>query len=261
MLHRTWFIFFLISCPTAFGQSVDERNGEAVRSGETRINSEGSPDLTAVTRAILEQTNAFRQQKGREALTSNDKLTATAKYFAEYMARTNEYGHEADGKKPAERAKEHGYDYCLLSENIAYAFDPTGFSKERLTEIFVNGWKDSPGHRKNMIDRDVSEIGVAVARSEDTGYFYAVQMFGRPRSAAVEFRIENKAGETIEYVIGEQLFTLPSQYIRTHTRCRPTELTFRWPDEETKTVKPESGEHLLITREDGKYQVAKLNTS
>ena len=43
-------------------------------------------------------------------------------------------------------------------------------------------------------DPDVTETGVAVARSEKTGYYYGVQMFGRPKSAAVVFKVENRAG-------------------------------------------------------------------
>ncbi len=35
--------------------------------------------------------------------------------------------------------------------------------------------------RKNMLAPEVTETGVAVARSGKTGRYYAVQMFGRPR--------------------------------------------------------------------------------
>lgn len=38
----------------------------------------------------------------------NPKLTQTAQYFANYMARTNKYGHTADGSRPGERARKHG---------------------------------------------------------------------------------------------------------------------------------------------------------
>lgn len=36
------------------------------------------------------------------------------------MAKTGKYGHAADGRKPAERAAAHGYEYCIVRENIAY---------------------------------------------------------------------------------------------------------------------------------------------
>lgn len=110
-----------------------------------------------------------------------------------------------------------------------------------------------------MLDPDVTETGAAVARSDKSGYYYAVQMFGRPKSAAVEFKIDNRAGGTVEYAIGEQAFTLPPRYVRTHTRCRPAELTFRWPGEKATptTVKPAAGDRLVVTRDGGEYRVAK----
>ena len=45
----------------------------------------------------------------------------------------------------------------------------------------VEGWERSAAHRKNMLDRDATEIGVAVAHSPRTGRYYGVQVFGRPR--------------------------------------------------------------------------------
>jgi hypothetical protein len=174
------------------------------------------------------------------------------------MARTDEYSHTADGSRPAERAKKHGYYYCLVSENIANAFDSRGFTAEKLAGRFVTGWKESPGHRKNMLDPDVTEIGVWVARSEGSGYYYAVQMFGRPKSQAIEFKIDNRSGETIEYTIGEESFTLPPRYVRTHTRCRPPELTFRWPgDAGTEAVKPQTGDRFVVRKDDKGFRVTR----
>ena len=54
---------------------------------------------------------------------------------------------------------------------------------DKLAEDFVQGWKDSEGHRKNMADENMMHVGVAVARSPATGGYYAVQLFGRPSRA------------------------------------------------------------------------------
>jgi len=74
---------------------------------------------------------------------------------------------------------------------------------------FFEGWKHSPGHRKNMLDPDVTETGVAVAQSEDTHYFYAVQIFGRPKSMSIAFQLTNESDKTIQYEIAGQTFSLP----------------------------------------------------
>jgi len=70
---------------------------------------------------------------------------------------------------------------------------------------------------------------VAVARSKETGYYYAVQMFGRPKSMSVEFQIANRSDARLEYTIGSDKFTLDPRYVQTHTRCRPGEVTFQAP--------------------------------
>ena len=39
----------------------------------------------------------------------------------------------------------------------------SGFTPKELADGFLEGWKQSPGHRKNMLDPDVTQIGVGVA--------------------------------------------------------------------------------------------------
>jgi uncharacterized protein YkwD len=115
-------------------------------------------------------------------VTANPVLARTVRDFVDFMARTDRYGHEADGKQPADRARGHGYDYCLVSENIAYQYNSAGFRTAALARDFVEGWKHSPQHRKNMLEPAATQTAVAVARSEKSGRYYAVQMFGRPKS-------------------------------------------------------------------------------
>jgi uncharacterized protein YkwD len=204
-------------------------------------------DLTAVASAVVRHTNEFRRSEGRQVVAEQAELTEAAQYFADYMARHDKYGHHADGQRPADRAAEHGYEYCLVAENIAYRYSSASFTGEELARRFVEGWKNSPGHRRNMLDADVTETGVAVARSDKSGYYYAVQMFGRPKSLSIEFEIANRSQSTVEYEIDDRTFSLPPRYSRTHERCRPTEVAFRTEDkEEIDSVKPQRGELLTI---------------
>jgi hypothetical protein len=175
------------------------------------------------------------------------------------MARTDKYGHTADGNRPSQRAKQHGYEYCIVLENIAYAYRSTGFTEEGLAEKFTQGWIDSPGHRENMLDRDVTETGVAVAHSDQSGNYYAVQMFGRPKSQNFEFTVANESGEVIRYELAGQVFPLPPRYTRTHQQCRPSPMTFRLAGEDdersNKTVQPDRGDRFIVHGENGQLQV------
>jgi uncharacterized protein YkwD len=208
------------------------------------------PDLEAVARQIIEMTNDFRRDQDREPVTTNSVLMKTTQDFADYMARTGRYGHNADGRQPSERADAHGYEYCVIAENIAYQFRTRGYSTDALAERFVTGWEESPGHRANMLDPAVTETGVGVAQGEN-GVYYAVQMFGRPKSMHIEFRITNRSGEDVRYQVGERTYTLQPRFIRTHQVCRPPDVTFLLPSEGDKPqrrhVDVDSGDSLLVT--------------
>src|SRR5262249_9624507 len=179
------------------------------------------PDLDRVGELVVDSVNRFREEKGRGKLRVNPQLTAAARYFAGYLARTGKFSHTADGKGPAERAVQYGSRYCLVLENIAYQYSSRSFTAPALARKLVEGWKGSPGHRKNMLDPDVFDTGVAVAQSPRTGKFYAVQMFGRPESEKIVFQISNRTKSEAEYTVDGQTYTIRPGYTVTHTRCRP----------------------------------------
>lgn len=137
------------------------------------------PDLPQVEKLIVERTNQFRAGEGLRKVEVDGKLARAARAFAQYMADTDRYGHEADGKKLSDRARRQGYAYCRISENISYQYSSEDFETRELAGRYVDGWKKSPGHRRNMLDRVVTDTAVAVARSPGTGRYYAVQLFGR----------------------------------------------------------------------------------
>jgi uncharacterized protein YkwD len=140
-------------------------------------------DVDRVARLVVGATNEFRRTQGLRDLAVDARLTAAARQFAEFMARTDKYAHDADGKTHAERAGKQGYEYCRISENIAYRYSSAGFESAELARGFIDGWKNSPPHRKNMLDPVVTQAGVGVARSGKSGRYYAVQMFAKPLSA------------------------------------------------------------------------------
>jgi len=250
---------FLLMPRAALAQAVETHNRETIKAAKAAPAKGDAPDLAKAVQQIVDQTNEFRKQEKQPSVQINKELTKAAEYFAGFMAKTGKYGHEADDKKPADRAKEHGYDYCIVLENIAYLYNSEGFTVESLAGGFVKGWKESPGHRKNMLDPDVTDTGVAIARSEETGYYYAVQMFGRPKSKAFEFQIANQSDAEIEYKVGDEDFKLAPRYTRTHQRCRPPEVSFTGPKElaETKPLKLAGGEKLAVTGKAGGYEVRK----
>lgn len=211
------------------------------------------PDLPAVEKLVLERTNDFRREQGLDALAASARLEKTARYFADYMARTDRYGHQADGAEPAERATRHGYEWCQVSENISYQYTSASFGTTELAERYVGGWKRSPGHRKNMLEPHAVDTAVAVALSEKTGRYYAVQMFGRPKSMSIEFHVANRTRETVSYRMAEKTFSLDPGSTRIHRQCATGELTLRSSRAAggRNTARPKDGDRVEVVREGG----------
>ncbi len=247
-----------LTATIACGQ--DTGTGEAAAAGaHSQVDGEvKTPDLGEVTRLIMEGTNSFRKQEGRGELKSLPRLVATARDFADFLARNDKFSHEADGSDPNERAKKHDYDPCIVAENIAYEYNSSGFESDDLARRFIEGWKKSPGHRKNMLDAYLLEAGMAVAQSKESGKYYAVQVFGRPRSAAIKFVVVNQSDSQVEYRLGDEKLTQEPRFTRTFELCAPSELSFSWTQAEGKpgSFQPVRGDKFTVKRKNGKFQVS-----
>jgi uncharacterized protein YkwD len=249
-LRAVWLLAALAFVPVpAFGQ-------DAPREPKNR------PDLGQACDQIVAATNRFREHEGRARLKVNDELSKAAQSFAEYMADNDKYGHTADGREPADRVAQAGYDYCIVLENIAYTENPDGFTTDDLAKQLVESWQQSPPHRKNMLDPDVSDFGVGVAHSAKSGRFYAVQDYGRPKSDQTTFKIANKTDSQVKYAIDGKNFTAEPGYTMTHQSCRTPELRFEWPegteaDAAAKgTLHPTAGaEYVVRKSESGTFTV------
>ena len=247
---------FFLAPAISYGQSVKEHTTETVepRKGESAAAGKNA-DLARVKDRILQLTNQFRKQRGRGPLKANDELNQAAQYFADFMARTDKYGHTADGKEPWERLAKQDYAYCIVLENIAYEYGPSGFRSDDLARVFMDGWKQSPPHRKNLLDPDIDDIGIGVGYSSRTGRYYAVQDFARPKSKEIVFRITNETDSRVEYTLDGKKFTIDPRYTITYERCRPPELQFQAP-KGAAAVSPKMGT-TFHPRKDDHYVIRK----
>ena len=228
----------------------------AVSPATAQGRARGSPDLGEVARLVLDRTNDLRRGEGREPVESASRLDAAARSFAAYMARSDRYGHEADGRTAAQRVKEQGYTYCIVLENIASLYSSSGFGTQELASKVTQGWWQSEGHRRNMLDAEVTDIGIAIAQSGKTGTYYAVQLFGRPYSTRIEFRVANASPAPIEYDLNGKGFSLPAHSTRMHQECRAARLTVRLPGERQPiSVKPADGDRYEVERVGSRFQL------
>lgn len=215
------------------------------------------PDLPQTETAIIEMTNTFRKASALQEVKPNTALAAAARAFADYLARAGKFAHDADGRKPEERVLAHGYSYCLVAENLAWNLNSRGFESRQLAGEVVEGWKVSPGHRRNLLLRDATEIGVAVVRVPDKSpKFLSVQLFGRPESLKVTFSIQNQSNMAVSYSLGTETDLLSPRETVTHTDCDPRLLTFDKPGDKPgqgpARFTPRNGDRFVIRARAGR---------
>lgn len=118
-------------------------------------------DANMATDAVAE-INQIRKKSGKKSLTANTDLMAAAQKHAEeladrgYGSKFTSGGHfGANGSKFNERIKREGYKSCTAVENIAWG--------QKSAQAVVAGWMTSKGHKKNLLNRKISEIGIGFA--------------------------------------------------------------------------------------------------
>jgi uncharacterized protein YkwD/stress response protein SCP2 len=122
---------------------------------------------------VIRLTNAERARAGRGALTFDARLAAAAQAHSEHMVAAGFFAHDSpDGRSVSDRVTAAGYRYARVAENIA--------AGQTSPAEVVAGWMDSPGHRKNILDPDVTQIGVGRANGGSYGVYWT-QVFGRAR--------------------------------------------------------------------------------
>ena len=110
-----------------------------------------------------EAINAYRKQKGLKPLQINTALTAAAKAHSKDLAKWDRISHfGSDGSNPWDRVKRSGYNAKLAAENV-------GTGQVSFDEV-LKGWKDSPGHNKNLLLSDAEHMGIALVHEPKTEF-------------------------------------------------------------------------------------------
>jgi uncharacterized protein YkwD len=129
--------------------------------------------MSAQEKELLGLTNKERARDKLPPLEPNPLLFKAARAHSANMARQGKMEHVLDGKNPAQRVRDAGYDYAKVGENIAVG------DNVPMTEI-MKGWMASKHHRENILNGKYRAIGLGIGRS-DKGEVYYTQVFGTPR--------------------------------------------------------------------------------
>ncbi len=123
----------------------------------------------SLTGDVLSQTNQFRKSKGLPALVMRDDLNAIAQKHSADMAKGRVgFGHSGFDKRNA-MATRQIKSMRSFAENVAYG--------ARNAREVVTMWKNSYGHRRNMLGR-YKYIGIGTAKDRQGRIFYTQVFVG-----------------------------------------------------------------------------------
>jgi len=109
-----------------------------------------------ITRAsVVAAMNEYRAQYHLPPLREDARLDAAADDRMRDMEDQAYWAHESpDGRSPFTWMAPNGYAYHYAGENLATGFDTT--------ELLVEGWMESRGHRANILSPHFEDCGIAI---------------------------------------------------------------------------------------------------
>lgn len=121
---------------------------------------------------MLELVNAERASAGLDPLTLNTALNASAEDHSQWMLESDTFSHTGQGGSSAgDRMGDAGFSFegsWQWAENIGWQSErgDEGFSDD--VAMIHDGLMNSPGHRANILDPNLEEIGIGVEIGEFT---------------------------------------------------------------------------------------------
>jgi uncharacterized protein YkwD len=132
----------------------------------------GTEEETA--RLVFEYTNLERTRRGLAAFLPHPGLDRLSVYHGENMRDYNFFSHTDHNRRDPEGRRKLLFPGLLggLGENIAYHY---GATPEEAARNLVEGWMNSPPHRKNILAGGFTYLGVGIVYGEQ---IHGVQVFG-----------------------------------------------------------------------------------
>lgn len=134
-----------------------------------------------VEEAIFTMVNQERATAGLAPLTHVTALRNVARLHSIDMVAKSYFAHNSpDGKTPANRLTDANIGFSAWAENIRWVSAPrTNVANDIMYEAGT-GWMNSSGHRTNILNPNVTQIGVGVYLNPSRTRYYATQVFIRP---------------------------------------------------------------------------------
>lgn len=129
-------------------------------------------NVKSIESQVIQLTNQQRAKHGLPALTADWELSRVARYKSVDMRDKNYFSHTSPTYgSPFTMMKNFGINYRTAAENIA--------AGQKTAQEVVNAWMNSPGHRANILKKDITHIGVGYASGGSYGHYWTQMFIGK----------------------------------------------------------------------------------
>ncbi len=197
----------IIACPSTatiatqvFNQSITLNDPQIPVTGQQSFSGCGGslipPINPAYEQAVVEETNQIRMQNGLPPLKRAVTLDESARYHSADMSVTDYFNHNTlnriNGKLTEvcdtwNRIEFYYKNWEALAENIA--------AGQSTPQMAMDGWMNSPEHRRNILSDSYWEIGVGFYQGPGQYRYYWDQNFGR-RDGVYPLVIDGEKAQT-----------------------------------------------------------------
>ena len=141
--------------------------GSTAKTITVNVTDSDSPAAAvSMTDQVIELVNKERAKAGLSALSADDTLSEVADVRANELI--TKFDHtRPDGTKCFTAFDEAGTSYSTAAENIAWG--------QKSAEAVMESWMNSPGHKANILNGNLTKIGVGCVKYN--GRYYWVQVF------------------------------------------------------------------------------------
>ena len=119
------------------------------------------PDARVDTASARDMISQYRRNHGLGPVMLDGSLEAAAQAQSSAMAKADRLSHEVRAPLDA-RLRDAGIPNGLAVENVSAGY-------HTLAEAF-SGWRDSPPHNKNLLEKGVRRMGIATAYAPGTRF-------------------------------------------------------------------------------------------
>ncbi|MBM7604552.1 putative YkwD family protein [Metabacillus crassostreae] len=143
-----------------------QEQNQAEKQPETQ---QPAQNMNEAVQQVIELTNQQRRKNGLPDLQADTQINGVAQKKSEDMRQNNYFSHTSPTYgSPFDMMRDFGVTYKTAGENIAQG--------QQTPQQVVEAWMNSEGHRKNILSKDFTHIGVGYDKN---GHHWTQMFVGR----------------------------------------------------------------------------------